>query len=160
MPDPLLIQGHPQRILVVDDDPTILRLVRDNLQPAGFEVVTTASGEVALAVINQTGLPHLAIVDITMPGMDGFQFCQTVQSFSDLPIILLTAVDEEETIVHGLKFYAEDYITKPFRPRELTARVQRVLRRIKNFAYALSPKTVINDEVVVLFLPPAGRNKG
>lgn len=152
MPGPLLLQGYAQRILVVDDDPMILRLVRDNLQHEGFEVVTAASGEEALAVINRAGLPHLAIVDITMPGMDGFQFCQTVQSFSDLPIILLTAVDEEEAIIRGLKFYAEDYVTKPFRPRELTLRVQRVLRRIKSFSYTLTPKTAVNDRFVVDFV--------
>ncbi|HDD24794.1 MAG TPA: response regulator [Chloroflexi bacterium] len=80
-----------QRILVVDDDPAILNLVKDKLDRAGFEVLTATSGQEALDMITQHGLPHLAIVDIRMPGMDGFDFCRTVQQFSDLPVIMLTA---------------------------------------------------------------------
>ena len=120
----------PHRILVVDDDPDILRLVSAKLDRAGFDVFTASSGQRALDMIERRGLPHLAIVDIMMPEMDGFEFCQTVQLYSDLPVIMLTAVDEEETVIRGIELYAEDYVTKPFSPRELTARVRRVLRRI------------------------------
>ena len=123
------LAGTPQRILVVDDDPAILRLVKDKLDRAGFEVFIAASGQNALEVIGRQGLPHLAIVDINMPGMDGFAFCRAVQEFSDLPVIMLTAVDEEETVIQGIEYYAEDYVTKPFSPRELTARIKAVLRR-------------------------------
>jgi len=129
----LLVPGHaherPQRILIVDDDPAIRQMVRDKLDREGFEVLEAASGQEALAVIDRRGLPHLAIVDINMPGMDGFEFCQAVQCFCDLPVILLTAIDEEETVIRGIEHYAEDYVTKPFSPRELVARVRRVLRR-------------------------------
>jgi DNA-binding response OmpR family regulator len=140
-----------QRILVIDDDPLILQLVSDKLDRAGFEVLTAASGQQALELLERSGLPHLAIVDINMPGMDGFEFCRIVQAYADLPVIMLTAVDEEETIIQGIEQFAEDYITKPFSPRELLARTQRVLRRIGDFAYALEPITTVDDRLAVDF---------
>ncbi|MFZ1464735.1 MAG: response regulator transcription factor [Anaerolineae bacterium] len=140
-----------QRILVVDDDPAILRLVKDRLEYAGYEVVAATSGQSALEVIAQRGLPHLAIVDINMPGMNGFEFCKAVQQFTDFPVILLTAVDEEETIIRGIQYFAEDYVTKPFSPRELVARVERVLRRIGDFAYALDPLIRIDERLAIDF---------
>lgn len=141
--------ARPTRILVVDDDPMILRLVGDKLDRAGYEVWTASSGSQALNVIRRRGLPHLAIVDIMMPELDGFGFCRAVQQFTDLPVIMLTAVDEEETIIQGIEQFAEDYITKPFSPRELVARVERVLRRIGDFAYALDPVVSIDDHLAV-----------
>jgi DNA-binding response OmpR family regulator len=143
--------ANPQRILVVDDDPAILRLVRDKLDRAGFDVFTATSGQRALDVIERHGLPHLAIVDINMPGMDGFEFCRTVQQFTDLPVIMLTAVDEEETVIRGIEHFAEDYVTKPFSPRELVARVQRVLRRIGDFAHTLDPVTRVDEHLAIDF---------
>jgi len=141
----------PQRILVVDDDPAIVRLVRDKLDRAGFEVWTAANGQEAIDVIARRGLPHLAVVDVMMPGMDGFEFCRRMQQFADLPVIMLTAVDEEETVIQGIEHYAEDYVTKPFSPRELVARVQRVLRRIGDFAYTLDAVTRVDDRLAVDF---------
>jgi DNA-binding response OmpR family regulator len=141
-----------QRILVVDDDPFILRLVGDKLDRAGYEVLRASSGREALDLIERSGLPHLAIVDINMPGMDGFDFCQVVQEFSDLPVILLTAVGDEETVIRGIDFCAEDYVTKPFSPRELLSRVRRVLRRIGDFAYTLEPITEVDDRLAVDFV--------
>jgi DNA-binding response OmpR family regulator len=146
-----VLASYIQRILVVDDDPIILRLVSDKLDQAGFEVFTSTSGQQALQLIERRGLPHLAIVDINMPGMDGFEFCRTVQSYSDLPVIMLTAVDEEETVIRGIERFAEDYVTKPFSPRELVVRVQRVLRRISDFDYALQPITKVDDRLAVDF---------
>jgi len=143
--------GRPQRILVVDDDPDILNLVRDKLDRTGFEVWTASSGPNALALIEQQGLPHLAIVDIMMPPMDGFELCRTIQEFSDLPVIMLTAVDEETTVIRGIEHFAEDYITKPFSPGEMAARVQRVLRRIGDFAYALDPVIHVDEHLAVDF---------
>jgi DNA-binding response OmpR family regulator len=140
-----------QRILVVDDDPAILQLVGDKLERAGYEVFRAASGQQALEVIERNGLPHLAIVDINMPGMDGFEFAQTVQRFTDLPVIMLTAVDEEETVIRGIEHYAEDYVTKPFSPRELVARVERVLRRMGDFWYALDPVMQVDERLGVDF---------
>lgn len=144
-----------QRILVIDDDPDILRLVNDKLDRAGFEVFTAHSGADALRLIERRGLPHLAIVDLMMPEMDGFTFCRTVQRFSDLPVIMLTAIDEEETVIQGIELYAEDYIIKPFSPRELEARVKRVLRRIGDFAYTLAPQTKVDERLVIDFFNQA-----
>ena len=132
---PHSFDGYQQRILVVDDDPAIRRLLRDKLDSSGYEVWTAASGNEALEVIERRGMPHLAIVDINMPGMNGLRFCEAVLQFSDLPIIMLSAIDEEETIVGSISRYAEDYVTKPFSPRELAARAQRVLRRVVDYSY-------------------------
>jgi DNA-binding response OmpR family regulator len=137
--------------LVIDDEPAVRRLVESKFRAAGFEVFTATDGQDALRVIQRRGLPHLAIVDIYMPGMDGFEFCRVVQQFCDLPVVLLTANDNEETIIRGIELYAEDYITKPFSPRELIARVRRVLRRIGDFAYALEPQIQVDDRLSVDF---------
>ena len=144
------ISGH--RIFVVDDDPALLRLVNDRLDHAGFEVMTAASGQIALDLIEQHGLPHLAIIDIMMPGMTGFELCKRIQQYSDLPIILPTAIDQEDTVIHGLEHFAEDYITKPFSPRELVARVRRVLRRIGDFTYALDRLMHVDEYLTVDFV--------
>ena len=141
-----------QRILVVDDDPAIRRLVKIVLENAGYDVLTAASGVEALEVIVRSGMPHLAIVDINMPLMNGFDFCEAVQQFSDLPVIILSAQDEEETIIKGISRFAEDYVTKPFSLRELVARVERVLRRIGDFGYTLGLTTRIDDHLTVDFV--------
>jgi DNA-binding response OmpR family regulator len=141
-----------QRILVVDDDPAIRRLVSAKLEASGFAVTAVASGQQALDVIGRDGLPHLAIVDIHMPGMGGFELCEAVQQYADLPVIMLTAVHEEDTVIWGIERYAEDYVTKPFSPRELVARVRRVLRRIGDFAYAVGPSERVDDRLVVDFV--------
>ncbi|MBN1641781.1 MAG: response regulator transcription factor [Anaerolineae bacterium] len=139
------------RILVVDDDPAVLCLVCDKLRTAGYEVWAAASGAQALSLIGERGPPHLAIVDVNMPGMDGFTFCETVQASIDLPVIMLTAVDAEETVIRGIQFFAEDYVTKPFSPRELLARVDRVLRRMGDLSYALGPEVRIDDGLALDF---------
>ena len=140
------------KILTVDDNPYILRMVSAAMKQASFQVVTANSGEAALEQISRHGLPHLAIVDITMPfGMDGFEFCRTVQAFSDLPIIMLTAIDEDKTIIKAIDRFAEDYVTKPFNPSELVARVRRVLRRIGDFAYSLKPQIEVDEYLKVNF---------
>jgi DNA-binding response OmpR family regulator len=138
-----------QRILVVDDDPAIRRLLKDKLEGAGYEVWTAENGVQAMEVIGRRGMPHLAIVDINMPAMNGIRFCETVQQFSDLPVIMLSAVDEEETIVGTISRYAEDYVTKPFSPRELVARVERVLRRVGDYNYTWDVETRVDDFLVV-----------
>ncbi len=146
--------GNPglQRILVVDDDASILQLVARKLETSGFQAFKASSGLDALEVIERHGLPHLAIVDLNMPGMDGFEFCQRVQSFSDVPVILLTAVDQEETVIRGIEHFAEDYVTKPFSPRELVARVQRVLRRMGDYNYTLAPIVEVDKMLSVDFV--------
>ena len=121
------------------------------MENVGYDVLTADSGVDALAVIGRSGMPHLAIVDINMPLMNGFDFCEAVQQFSDLPVIMLSAQDEEDTIIKSISNYAEDYVTKPFSPRELLARVERVLRRIGDFGYTLGVTTTIDDRLTVDF---------
>ena len=140
-----------QRILVVDDDPAHLRMVEEKLSRAGYRVFTAQSGAEALSVIERRGLPHLAIVDLVMPGMGGFEFCERVHEFSDLPIIILSAVDKEETIIQGISHHAEDYVTKPFSPQELVARVERVIRRIGDFSFTLEPVIDVDEHLAVDF---------
>ena len=122
-------------ILVVDDEHSALDLIALVLERAGFEVWKADSASVALSMIEKRGVPHLALVDILMPGTDGITFCATVQRFVDLPVIMLTALDQPQTKVKCIEEYAEDYITKPFIPSELVARVRRVLRRMGDYAY-------------------------
>ena len=140
-----------QRILAVDDNTYTLRIVRHALEMAGYEVITAVSGQDALKMINRHGMPHLAIVDLHMPIMSGFEFCHALREFSDTPIIMLTAVNTEETIIEGLEKYAEDYIVKPFNPEELAARVGRVLRRMGNYNYTLESTTRIDERLMVNF---------
>lgn len=140
------------RILVLDDNYSMQRLVASALQKCGFQVSTASSAEEGLDNIQRFGLPHLALVDIHMPyGMNGLEFCQTVLNFSDLPIIMLTAIDEDETIIQSIDQFAEDYITKPFNPGEMVARVRRVLRRIGDYAYTLNADTVVDEHLTVSF---------
>jgi DNA-binding response OmpR family regulator len=116
-------------ILLVDDDPTLLSVLSRRLTREGYEVRTAPSGGAALAALER-GWPALLVVDLMMPGMDGVELCRRVKRIADLPIIVLSAVDEGESKVRALEEYAEDYITKPFNPDELVARVQRVMRRV------------------------------
>jgi DNA-binding response OmpR family regulator len=140
------------KVLVVDDSHMILRMVKLALEQAGYDTTAVASGEAALEHIRRHGLPHIALVDINMPpGMDGFEFCEAVHEFSDLPVIMLTAIDNEEVVIEAIEQHAEDYITKPFRPGELVARVGRVLRRVGDFAYALGPQIAVDDHLNVDF---------
>jgi len=117
-----------QTILVVDDEAQIVRLVRDYLEEAGFRVVTAADGAQALAVARHEK-PDLVVLDLLMPGMDGLEFTRRVRREQDLPIIMLTARADETDRVVGLEVGADDYVVKPFSPRELVARVRAVLRR-------------------------------
>jgi two-component system KDP operon response regulator KdpE len=127
-------------VLVVDDDRTLLSAVARRLAREGYEVKTATSGAAALAGLSQWW-PSLCIVDLMMPGMDGFELCRRIKRIVDLPIIVLSAVDASEAKVNALELYAEDYVTKPFDPDELVARVQRVLRRVTT----ASPVMMLND---------------
>lgn len=115
-------------VLLVDDDPTLLSVLARRMGREGYDVQTASSGEHALRVLERAW-PQLLVVDLMMPGMDGFELCKRIKRIADLPIIVLSAVDASEAKVRALEDYAEDYITKPFNPDELVARVQRVLRR-------------------------------
>jgi len=115
-------------VLLVDDDPTLLSVLSRRVGRAGYETTTASSGPEALKLLERSW-PALMVVDLMMPGMDGFELCRRVKQLADLPIIVLSAVDDAEAKVSALELYAEDYVTKPFDPDELVARIQRVLRR-------------------------------
>src|SRR5438045_6531095 len=119
---------NKQAVLVVDDDPRLLRLVRVNLEKAGFTVVTASSGTAALEQFDLE-VPDAMVVDVTMPGIDGFTLTQRIREASNVPIIFLTAMGEQSQKVRGLELGADDYITKPFDPDELVARVRALRRR-------------------------------
>ena len=145
------VPGAAHKILVVDDEPDIVSVVRMTLEAEGFEVATAYSAREAFDLIGRKGLPHLAVLDIMMPGTDGIELARRLQKFSDLPVIMLTAIDEEATVVKTIEEVAEDYVTKPFKPKELAARVKRVIRRMGDFAFRLESLTVIDDRLAVDF---------
>jgi two-component system alkaline phosphatase synthesis response regulator PhoP len=117
-----------ETILVVDDEPKILKTVRAYLENAGFRVVTAGDGQMALTVYRHEK-PALVVLDLGLPGMDGLDVARTLRRDSNVPIIMLTArVDEADKLI-GLELGSDDYVTKPFSPRELVARVRAVLRR-------------------------------
>ncbi|MCA9875981.1 MAG: response regulator transcription factor [Anaerolineales bacterium] len=138
------------RILVIDDDTLILELIEESLTRSGFQVSTVTSAEDALDWMKRYGMPHLAVVDINMPfGMDGLEFCEVVHTFSDLPIMMLTAIEDEETIIQAIDRCAEDYLTKPFQPGELIARARRIIRSIGHFAFPLEAMIHVDERLAI-----------
>ena len=131
------------KVLVVDDEESLLKLVRGYLEREGFEVHTAQDGETALALAR--GLqPDLVVLDLMLPGLDGVEVCRRLRQFSDAYVVMLTARSEEIDKIVGLSVGADDYLTKPFSPRELVARVKAMLRRPRG------PAASAPDEV----LPP------
>ncbi|MCX6045943.1 MAG: response regulator transcription factor [Chloroflexi bacterium] len=141
--------ANPKRLLIAEDDEEIRHLLTFKLTRVGFDVLTAPSGQHALDLIAEHGLPHLAIVDINMPIMGGLEFCERVKQFSDLPIIVLTAIDEPSVVIDAIERFAEDYVVKPFNLGELVARIQRVLRRVGDYDYAQKPVIQINQRLAV-----------
>ena len=116
------------KVLIVDDEPKIVRLVVDYLEAAGFAVATAGSGHEALMRV-RTEAPDLVVLDLGLPGLDGLDVTRALRRDGELPIIMLTCRDDETDRIIGLELGADDYVTKPFSPRELFARVRAVLRR-------------------------------
>ena len=119
-----------ETILVVDDEPKIVKLARDYLEQSGFRVVVAKDGQMALTVARHER-PDLVVLDLNLPVMDGLDVCRALRRESAVPVIMLTARVEETDRLIGLELGADDYITKPFSPRELVARVRAVLRRVQ-----------------------------
>jgi len=117
-----------ERILVVDDEPKIIKLARDYLEKSGYDVLTSGDGREALSIFRQEN-PQMVVLDLNLPGMDGLDVCRMIRKESNVPIIMLTARAEETDQLIGLELGADDYITKPFSPRALVARIRAVLRR-------------------------------
>lgn len=116
------------KVLIVDDDRVLSDVLAFTMRREGFQVVRAFDGEAALRTWTEEH-PDLIILDVNLPRLDGFAVCQRIRQQSDIPILLLTVRDEEDDIVHGLQLGADDYITKPFSPRQLVARAHTVLRR-------------------------------
>jgi two-component system KDP operon response regulator KdpE len=145
-----LEQNAPRLILIVDDESRMRRFIRMNLELEGFQVIEADNGLAALERIRQY-TPELVIMDVMMPQMDGFETLKLLREISTVPIILLTVKDDEEDKIYGLGLGADDYVTKPFSPRELSSRVNAVLRRAE--WPAPPPRTVlkIDDRLSVDF---------
>ena len=120
-----------EKILVVDDEKPIVEILKYNLEKEGFRVITAYDGDEAIRMVESES-PDLIVLDIMLPQKDGFTVCHEIRLNRDIPIIMLTAKEMEMDKVHGLELGADDYVTKPFSAREVTARVKAILRRSKS----------------------------
>ena len=133
-----------QRVLIVDDDPIVRDVLSRYLVRDGFDVDTAADGEAALGAIAD-GTPDLVLLDLMLPKLDGFDVFERMRGFSDAPVIMLTAKGEETDRIAGLRMGADDYVNKPFSPKEVCLRVQAVLRRTRPSADAATEKLEFDD---------------
>jgi DNA-binding response OmpR family regulator len=140
--------GRASRVLVVDDDPTVSDVVRRYLERDGFVVESTADGAATLAAAAARP-PDLVVLDLGLPGLDGLEVCRQLRSHGPVPIVMLTARGSETDRILGLELGADDYVTKPFSPRELVLRVQSVLRRAASTAVPM-PTGVLTDGGLVV----------
>ncbi|MBT2387075.1 response regulator transcription factor [Streptomyces sp. ISL-11] len=145
----------PARVLVVDDDPTVAEIVAGYLDRAGFAVERAADGPTALERAT-AARPDLVVLDLMLPGMDGLEVCRRLREHGPVPVIMLTARGDEEDRILGLETGADDYVTKPFSPRELVLRVESVLRRARVRA-AVTPGSTPPLRAAGLILDPASR---
>ena len=149
MPDQPANDAPAARILVVEDDKTVAEVTRRYLERAGFEVEHVADGAVALARITESR-PDLVILDLMLPGIDGREVARRVRAVNDVPIIMLTALGEASDRISGLELGADDYMPKPFSPRELVARVRNVLKRTGTQAQEAAPQAPLEAGGIVL----------
>lgn len=136
------------RVLVVDDDETVREVVVSYLRAAGHQVADAADGAAGLAA-HQDHRADLVVLDVMMPGLDGLEVCRRLRLAGGVPVILLTALGAEQDRVVGLETGADDYVTKPFSPRELVLRVESVLRRSRGEAPTPGPETTVDGDLVV-----------
>jgi DNA-binding response OmpR family regulator len=145
------------KILVVDDDPTVREVVLSYLKAEQYDVAEAADGETALAMVGNDR-PDLVVLDVMLPGVDGLEVCRRVRATTDLPIIMLTALGAESDRVIGLEIGADDYVAKPFSPRELVLRIASVLRRAGESS--ASDPSVLSDGDLVLDGPSRQATRG
>ncbi len=138
-----------RRILVVDDEERMVRFIRMNLEHDGFQVIEALNGKQAIDKLRDT--PDLILLDVMMPDMDGFEVLETIRGVSSVPVIMLTAKGEEDDRVRGLELGADDYITKPFSPRELVSRVKAVLRRTEGATGSMHGLIEVDDRLKIDF---------
>jgi DNA-binding response OmpR family regulator len=137
-------------ILVVDDEARMVRFIQLNLEHDGFQVISAYNGREALEQV-RSQLPNLVLLDVMMPDLDGFEVLKRIRDQSSVPVIMLTAKGEEDDRVHGLELGADDYITKPFSPRELVSRVRAVLRRTETESNVTSGIIEVDDRLKLDF---------
>ena len=138
------------KILAVDDEQRMVRFIQLNLEQDGFEVVTAYNGKEALEQV-RTQLPDLILLDIMMPDINGFEVLKKIREVNNVPVIMLTAKGEEDDRIQGLELGADDYITKPFSPRELVSRIRAVLRRTKSFKDDQVDQIEVDDRLTIDF---------
>lgn len=139
-----------RRILVVDDEERMVRFIRLNLEHDGFQVSEAFNGKEAIQKIRDV-TPDLILLDVMMPDIDGFEVLETVREVSQVPVIMLTAKGEEDDRVRGLELGADDYVTKPFSPRELVSRVKAVLRRTEGASGSMHGLIEVDDRLKIDF---------
>jgi two-component system KDP operon response regulator KdpE len=135
-------------ILIVDDEPRMIQFIRMNLELEGYRVIQAHNGLEALDKVRDE-LPDLVILDVMMPDLDGFETLRLLRETSEVPVIMLTVKSEEDDIVRGLKLGADDYVTKPFSPRELSSRVEALLRRAETPAPLEKTAIKIDDRLTI-----------
>jgi len=135
-------------VLVVDDDLTVREVVVSYLRAHGHEVVEAGDGEAALELMGSRPA-DLVVLDLMLPGIDGLEVCRRLRSSGDVPVVMLTALGEEGDRVAGLEHGADDYVSKPFSPRELALRVDSVLRRTSEPAEVVGPRVVVDGDLEV-----------
>jgi DNA-binding response OmpR family regulator len=142
--------AHPTgaRVLIVDDDPLLVRLVRTHLEKAGYRVIDARDGEQALDLA-AAELPDLVVLDLMLPKLDGFEVCRRIREFSLVPVVMLTARGEPVDKLRGFEMGADDYLGKPFVPAELLARVRAVLRRSQQGNPSATPAVVRCGEITI-----------
>ncbi|MEM6280757.1 MAG: response regulator transcription factor [Chloroflexota bacterium] len=139
------------KLLLVEDDPNISKLIVDYMSRHDYEVTAVDDGPEAIEHVKGDGLPHIALIDLALPTTHGFEVATKLKSMADVPIIFVTSSSDTETIVQGLRKYAEDFIVKPFELRELEARVQVVLSRMPSLDYASEPVVDVDDTLSIDF---------
>jgi len=144
------MDSNKKKILVVDDEKGLAKIIRLNLEQDGFDVVEANNGAQAMEKL-RVSLPDLILLDVMMPDVDGFTVLRMVREIGSTPVIMLTAKGEEDDKVKGLELGADDYITKPFSPRELTSRIRAVLRRGSFSKDEETGKIVVDDRLTIDF---------
>lgn len=141
-------EPQPRRVLVADDDPNIAQFIQITLDDPRYEVVAVENGLEAIKAFEESTF-DVVVLDIMMPYVDGFQACQRIREYSDVPIIILTSRDGTDDVVHGFEIGADDYITKPFKMAELIARLEAILRRVESRHARKAPPIVRVGELEV-----------
>jgi two-component system, OmpR family, alkaline phosphatase synthesis response regulator PhoP len=142
------VATKPQTVLVVEDEASIASFVAAYLKNAGYTVKTTPSGNEALRIV-ESDKPALVVLDLMLPDLDGVEVCKRIRQHSDMPVLMLTARDEDVDKIIGLEVGADDYMTKPFNPRDLVARLRAILRRSVTHARERESAVIQHGDLVV-----------